>query len=274
MPNSTSAPNSIKDFAGKQGLVSIIMPTYNSSQFVADSIESVLAQTYENWELIITDDCSTDGTIEILKKYARRDSRIILQSNETNCGAGVSRNKSIATAHGQYISFCDSDDRWMPKKLEMQLEFMQKNNVALCFAPYFTCDENNKELGFIPAPKRVGLFGTMCDDKIGFLTCTYDTHLMGKHFMPIMRRRQDYAYVLMLLRVCRYAYSVPQPLAYYRLHSANLSGKKINLIKYNAQTYTEVFGWSKIASYLFLFFFFLPCYFVKRIKNTIINKTR
>ncbi len=261
-------------YSGQDGLVSVIMPTFNSARFVAESIESILAQTYTQWELIVTDDCSTDGTIDILQRYASRDSRIVLQRLNENSGAGVARNTSIRSARGRYIAFCDSDDRWTADKLATQLKFMQANDVAMCFAPYYTCDESGETTGYVPAPKRVTLFSTMCDDKIGFLTCIFDANKIGKHFMPIMRRRQDYAYVLQLLRICREAHSVPTTLAFYRHHDDNLSGRKVRLLRYNALTYTTVFGWPLVLSYAFLFVFFLPCYFVKRLTNMFINKKR
>ncbi len=261
-------------YKGEKGLVSIIMPTWNSSKFVGESIESILSQTYDRWELIITDDFSGDDTLEILRGYAKRDPRIIIQTSERNGGAGVSRNRSIATARGQYIAFCDSDDRWVPEKLEKQLEFMKSKDVVLCFSPYYTCDERGQYLGYISAPARVSLFQMMSDNKMGFLTCIYDTDFFGKQPMPKQRKRQDYTLLLRLLKSSRYAYSVQEPLAHYRLHSANLSSNKISLLKYNAQTYTEVFGWRKAGSYLFLFTVFLPSYFMKRVKNILINVVR
>lgn len=261
-------------YHGKPGLVSVIMATWNSEEFVAESIDSILAQTYTNWELIITDDCSTDGTMDILNRYAASDSRIHILQNETNGGAGVSRNNSIASAQGQYIAFCDSDDRWVPKKLEKQLAFMNSHDVALCFAPYYTCDANSQYLGYVSAPQRVNLFQMMCDNKIGFLTCIYDTKVLGKHFMPKQRKRQDHAMLLNLLKECKSAYSVPEPLAHYRIHVGNISGKKISLLKYNAHTYTAVFGWPKALSYAFLFTFFLPTYFTKRVKNILLTIAR
>lgn len=267
-------PEDFKDYVGKEGLVSVIMPTYNSSNFVAESIDSILSQTYQNLELIISDDCSSDNTMEILEDYAKRDSRIIIQRNEKNGGAGVSRNNSIKRATGQYIAFCDSDDRWVPKKLETQIEYMKSQDIALCFSPYYTCDENSQYLGYISAPRRVNLFQMMCDNKMGFLTCIYDTKALGKRYMPKQRKRQDHALLLNLLKDCKFAYSIPTPLAHYRIHSGNMSANKISLLKYNAQTYTEVFGWNKALSYVFLFTFFLPTYFWKRIKNILLTIAR
>lgn len=262
------------DYQGEEGLVSVIMPTYNAARFVADSIESIIAQTYTNWELIITDDKSSDGTIEILRHYAARDSRIIVLENAVNSGAGFSRNASIAKARGQYIAFCDSDDRWMPAKLERQVQFMKEKDVKICFAPYYTCNELSEYLGYVPAPRHVNLFSTMCDDKIGFLTCIYDANQCGKHYMPLQRKRQDYAFLLNLMRTCPHAYSVQEPLGHYRLHQNNISGNKISLIKYNALAYRVVFDWPKSLSYVFLFTFFMPTYFWKRIKNILVNISR
>ena len=267
-------PEDFKGYKGKKGLVSVIMPTYNSEDFVVESIESILSQTYKDLELIICDDCSTDNTMVLLREYADRDSRVIILENESNGGPGVSRNNAIQRARGQYIAFCDSDDRWLPKKLERQIDFMSSQDIVLCFAPYYTCDENSHYLGYISAPRRVNLFEMMCDNKMGFLTCIYDTKTLGKHYMPHQRKRQDHALLLNLLKECKFAYSVPAPLAHYRIHDGNISANKISLLKYNAQTYTEVFGWSKPLSYAFLFTLFLPTYFWKRIKNILISIAR
>ncbi len=274
VPQKPVAPLDFAGYRGKEGLVSVIMSTYNSSRFVGESIESIMAQTYKNWELIITDDCSTDNSREILKAYAAKDPRIKVQFNETNGGAGVSRDMSIAKASGRYIAFCDSDDRWVADKLEKQLNYMKEKGISLCFAPYYTCDENSQYLGYVSAPLRVNIFDMMCDNKMGFLTCIYDTKTLGKHPMPKQRKRQDHALLLHLLKICHYAYSVPEPMAHYRLHPRNMSSNKIGLIKYNAHTYTEVFGWPKPLSYAFLFAFFMPTYFYKRVKNILINVAR
>lgn len=256
------------------GLVSVIMPTWNSKRFVGESIESILSQKYKNLELIITDDASTDGTPELLKEYAAKDNRIKLILNTQNRGAGYSRNCSIEATQGQYIAFCDSDDRWMPEKIEQQVRFMQKKKVALCFSPYYTCDSHNHYLGYVTAPRRISLFGLMCDNKIGFLTAMYDVSLVGKNFMPEQRKRQDHALLLLILKKCHYAYSIQEPLAHYRIHAGNMSGSKIGLLKYNAKTYNAVFNWPIPLCYTFLFCIFLPSYFWKRIKNIMVSISR
>lgn len=266
--------SSTDDYQGEEGLVSVIMPTWNSARFVSESIESVLNQNYSHLELIITDDASSDNTPDILREYAKRDDRVRIVLNKTNGGAGRSRNCSIQAARGQYIAFCDSDDRWDPTKLEKQINFMRTKDVALCFCPYYTCGEKNEYLGYVSAPRRVNLFQMMCDNKIGFLTAIYDTRILGKHLMPSQRKRQDHALLLTLLKKCKYAYSVGEPLAHYRLHAGNMSANKMGLLRYNAKTYNSVFGWPTPLCWIFLFTFFMPTYFWKRIKNLFINISR
>ncbi len=122
----------------KKELVSVIMPTYNASKYLADSIESILAQTYTNLELIITDDCSTDNTRIILEEYSRKDPRVKVEYLKKNCGPGIARNKSIERAQGRYIAFCDCDDRWFPEKLEKQIAHMTRKDCALCSSSYLS----------------------------------------------------------------------------------------------------------------------------------------
>jgi teichuronic acid biosynthesis glycosyltransferase TuaG len=123
-------------------LVSIITPCYNSAPFISQTIESVLAQTYQNWEMIIIDDCSTDTSYEIISGFARKDPRIKVYHLEQNGGAAMCRNKAIEISHGEYLAFLDSDDLWLPEKLEKQLTFMQKNNADFSFTEYEHILEN------------------------------------------------------------------------------------------------------------------------------------
>ena len=111
-------------------LVSIITPTYNSEKYISETIQSIQAQTHTNWELLITDDCSTDQTIKTVKRFQENDSRIRLYKLEKNQGAGIARNNSIIKATGRYIAFCDSDDQWKPAKLEKQVKFMKTHKLA------------------------------------------------------------------------------------------------------------------------------------------------
>lgn len=128
----------------KRELVSIITPTYNSEKFIAETIESVLAQTYSNWELLITDDFSEDNTKSIVEKYVLKDSRIKLQSLQSNAGSAVARNNSLNEAKGRYIAFLDSDDLWSPQKLEKQISFMQNYKVLFSYTSYYIVTEKKE----------------------------------------------------------------------------------------------------------------------------------
>lgn len=248
------------------GLVSIITPSYNSSKFIADTIEGILKQTYPNWELLITDDFSTDNSIEIINKYVQQDSRIKLLKLGKNSGAGVCRNKSIEAAKGRYIAFCDSDDVWMPHKLEKQLAFMEKMDCALTYSSYMQMDEVGNEKGIVVCMRKIDYASMKRDDGIGCLTAMYDTEKVGKMYMSSLRKRQDWGLWLEILAKCKVSYGLKEPLAYYRLRSDSISNKKTALIKHNINVYRKILKFSDLKSYLFFFFIFMPTYICKKIK--------
>lgn len=249
------------------------MSTYNSAKWVAESIDSVLAQTYQNIELLISDDHSSDAeTISILKTYAQRDGRVKVFFLDTNEGAGVARNNSIRHATGRYIAFCDSDDRWMPDKLEKQVAFMQQNGCCLCFSSYYVCTYDGEINGKVIAPKTLTFLQEKKDNKIGCLTAIYDTTHHGKIYMPTLRKRQDWALFLNILKECHTAYALQEPLAIYRKVPGSISSQKLKLIKYNVMVYKEVFGYSTIVAYLYLFIFFIPAYLKKKFDTWLNNR--
>lgn len=254
------------------GLVSIITPSYNSAEFIGATIEAIRKQTYPNWELLITDDCSTDNTLQIVERYAEGDSRIKLHVLATNSGAGIARNHSIERAQGRFIAFCDSDDRWYPEKLEKQLAFMKEKDCALSYTSYMTCDEQGKSIGIVVCRKRETMFSMMCDNGIGCLTAMYDAQKVGKIFMPSIRKRQDWGLWLKVLSKCRVAYGMKEPLAIYRLRNGSLSQKKSALIKYNLAFYKEVLGWSSAKAHLFFWAVFAPTYLTKKLGGKYINR--
>ena len=146
-----------------KSLVSIITPTYNCGRFIAETIRSVQAQTYTDWEMIIFDDCSTDGTDKIVEGYAKDDSRIRYYRNATNSGAAVTRNNALRAAAGRWIAFLDSDDLWTPDKLEKQIGFMQRVGCAFSYHEYVEIDEDSNELGIcVSGIDRVTKFGMYC----------------------------------------------------------------------------------------------------------------
>lgn len=255
-----------------KGLVSIITPSYNCSKFIRETIDSVLKQTYENWELLITDDCSTDDSRDVIGEYVAKDNRIKLFKLEKNGGAGVARNNSIREAKGQYFAFLDSDDRWMPHNLERKINFMQEKNCSVAYSSYLTCYEDGKMKGIVVCRSHETAFSTKCDDKMGALTFIYDMSKIGKLYMPEIRKRQDWCYKMLVMNIAKDAYGIKEPLGIYRLVGNSLSRDKKKLIKYNIEGYSVALGWSKFKSILFFFIFFMPSYLLKRLEHKFVNR--
>lgn len=254
------------------GVVSIITPTFNSAQFICETIESIMNQTYPYWELLITDDCSNDKTIDIIQKYIQQDSRIKLFKLDKNSGAGICRNNSIMMATGRFIAFCDSDDCWMPNKLEKQLSFMIEKNCTLSYTSYMTSNEKSNITGIVVCRKKITYKNMKHNDGIGCLTAIYDTARFGKIYLPTLRKRQDWGLWLKILKECKIAYGMKEPLAIYRIHQNSISSNKLSLIKYNIKVYQEVLQFSKLKSLYYFFFIFLPTYFIHKTIIHIINK--
>ena len=246
------------------GLVSIITSCYNAVDYIAQTIESVQAQTYPHWELLITDDCSTDGSCAVVEKYMMQNQRIKLFHMEQNSGAGAARNNSIKEAKGKYIAFCDSDDRWLPDKLEKQLRLMSEKKAACCHGAYYECDEEGNRIAIVHVNPVLTLSEEKHANQLGMLTGIYDTELVGKHFMPLIRKRQDWAMWLKILMRCKVAHAITEPVAEYRIRSNSISRKKFDLIKYNAAIYEEVFQYPRWLAMLYTLFINIPTYFVKR----------
>ncbi len=252
----------------REKLVSVIMPTYNAGKYLADSIESVLSQTHSNLELLITDDCSTDNTRDILESYSKKDKRVKVLYLDKNSGPGIARNKSIERANGRYIAFCDCDDRWFPDKLEKQIAHMTRKDCALCSSSYLICDEQNQVTGINISPKHITLGMLKRDNKIGCLTAIYDIERLGhKFYMPAIRKRQDWALFLNILKECQICFCLTEPLAYYRQRPQSVSSNKLSLVKYNVNVYETVFGYTWLKSYLYFFLRFLPTYTFKVLKR-------
>lgn len=245
------------------GLVSIITPSYNSECFIIETIESIKLQSYTNWELLITDDCSTDGTWNLLQEYAEKDNRIKTYRLDNNSGAGAARNNSIKHAKGRYIAFCDSDDQWKKAKLEKQLAFMQEKACSFSFSSYSIISEKGDLIGERIAPPEVNHKIMLKNNYIGCLTAMYDTQKLGKVYMPEIRRRQDWALWLSILKKTDKAFGVSESLALYRDRSGSISSNKLRLIKDNWIIYRNIEGYTIIKSsfYMFQFFYY---YIVKK----------
>lgn len=197
------------------GLVSIIMPSYNTAEFIAESIQSVLAQSYKDWDLVIVDDCSTDNTDEVVKPYLS-DKRIKYLKNEKNSGAAVSRNRALREAKGKWIAFLDSDDLWTPDKLSKQINFMEEHGYSFTYTNYVEIDKEGKRNGVtVTGPKRVTKTGMFNYCWLGCLTVMYDAEKVGLIQIADIKKNNDYA---MWLKVCKKAdcYLLDEELALYR----------------------------------------------------------
>lgn len=254
-------------------LISIITPVFNSEKFLETAITSVQNQTYTNWELIIIDDASTDGSFEIVKELSNEDSRIIYEKLLVNSGPAISRNCAIELAKGDYIAFLDSDDFWAPGKLEIQVEFMQKNNCDVSFTSYIQVDEQGNSLG-----KRVVAMSILPYERllrnnyIGNLTGMYRSKNIGKVFSPQIRKRQDWGVWLEAIkRSGKPALGIQLDLSYYRLRKGSVSTNKFGLLKHNFLFYKKYLGRSWLASiycmcrFLWEYFLIRPRY-IRNIK--------
>jgi len=225
----------------KKGLVSIITPTYNCGKFIAETIESIQAQTYTNWELIIVDDCSKDNTEEIVKVYMEKDARIKYHRLETNSGAAVARTTAMKLAEGEYMAFCDSDDLWMPDKLEKQLSFMKDTGHAFSCTAYEQIDEEGNSLNRIIKPKEKCDYNRLLlDCPVGNSTVMYNVEVMGKFEVPNIRKRNDDALWLQMLKKEKYIWGMPDVLMKYRIRKNSISSNKLKVIKYHWILYRDI----------------------------------
>lgn len=222
-------------------LVSVITPAYNAERFIRGTIESVQAQTYTNWEMLIVDDCSTDYTVEIVKEYIEKDSRIHLIELEQNSGSAIARNTAMDYAKGKYLAFLDSDDLWLPEKLSRQVTFMQENAIAFSFTKYVRMKEDGTVTTSVTeAPSTVEYEQLMKHCVIGCLTVMLDRERIGDARMVNIRTRQDYAFWLSLTRKGIIAYGLPEVLAKYRLVENSISSNKLKAAKKNWYVYHHI----------------------------------
>lgn len=209
------------------GLVSIIMPTWACARFISESIKSVLAQTYQNWELLIQDDCSTDGTALVVEPFVHADNRIKYACNPENSGAAITRNNALRRANGRWIAFLDSDDVWLPEKLEKQLTFMVENKAAFAYHEYTEMTEEGQDLGvYVSGLKKVGEWQMYACCWPGCLAVMYDAEKVGLIQIKDVRKNNDTA---MWLKVVKKSpcYLLKENLARYRRRKQSITPKPI-----------------------------------------------
>lgn len=234
-------------------LVSIIMPSYNTANYIAASIQSVLDQTYQNWELIIVDDCSTDDTDAVVAPFLT-NARIRYLKNEQNSGAAISRNRALREAKGRWIAFLDSDDLWEPQKLEKQLTFMQEHDYHFSYTNYIEIDENSAPNGrSVTGPKKITKSGMYNFCWPGCLTVMYDAEAVGLIQIADIRKNNDYA---MWLKVCKKAdcYLLQSTLARYRRRSGSISRQSyLKLIRWHYKLFREAENRNPVCSAILTF---------------------
>lgn len=214
--------------------VSIITPSWNCEKYVSETIRSVQAQTYKNWEMLITDDCSTDESVKIIEEFAAKDSRIKLLHLKKNGGAAKARNNSLKHAEGRFVAYLDADDIWKPDKLEKQIAFMLKKKAGFSCTSYEVIDDSgrklNKEVRMMPKADYVGFLTNNLLQTVGIMV---DLSIVDRKYlvMPNLRRRQDAATWLQVLKAGYPCYGMPDILAEYRRAENSLSSNKLKAVK-------------------------------------------
>lgn len=223
--------------------VTVVTPTWNSAKYIRKTIESVQAQTYQNWEMIIVDDCSTDNTVEIVNQLAAYDTRIKLYCLSKNQGAALARNRAIEEATGRYIAFLDADDIWKPKKIERQIQFMQNNNYAFSCTSYeIINNEGTKINKIIHMPAKVNYKKYLAYNILQTIGIMIDTKIIGKQIisMPNVRISEDAATWLKILKKYDYCYGLDENLAEYRRRKGSLSSNKFVSVLYAWNLYRNI----------------------------------
>ncbi|TJZ77290.1 glycosyltransferase family 2 protein [Chitiniphilus eburneus] len=238
-------------------LVSIVMPAYNAGPYIDQAIESVRAQTWGDWELLVVDDGSTDDTVERVQHHAEADARVRLLRSGGQTGPARARNLAIAASKGRYIAFLDSDDAWLPAKLARQVTAMRERGVLLCYTSYYKMDRDGTRGDMAVLARPWVDYGLLLKSNfIGCLTAIYDAEALGRVPMPDIRKRQDLALWLLLTQriatefgPCRdKVLGLPEPLALYREHAGTVSADKKNAAAWQWKLYREVVGLSPVAA--------------------------
>jgi len=239
-------------------MISIITPMYNSEKFILDMIKSVQVQTYQNWEMIVVDDCSQDGGPNIVKKISKTDDRIKLISQKKNSGPSHVRNIAIGLAKGRYLAFLDSDDLWHEEKLNKKLKFMKKNHYAFTYTGFEKINEAGEVIGTgFPYKKEVCYYDLLKSNHIGCLTAMLDLQLIGeKLYMPnIKGGREDHGFWLDILKRIEKAYCLKEVLGQYRIRAKSMTINKTANVKYQWELYRKIEKLNMMKSLYYMTFY-------------------
>ncbi|SEI54019.1 teichuronic acid biosynthesis glycosyltransferase TuaG [Alkalibacterium gilvum] len=224
-----------------QTLVTIITPVFDAEKHLNETIKSVLDQTYENFEYLLVDDCSNDDSQNIVKQYSEKDSRVKLIRLSKNSGAAVARNKGLEQAKGSFIAFLDSDDIWYPEKLSKQIDFMHENDYGFTYTKFELINEDGslkKEASNLP--QKLNYYSLLKNTAIACSTVMINKKKIGDFRMPLVRKGQDTATWLKILRDYEYAFLLNETLNQYRAVEGSLSSNKIQALKRTWNTYRNL----------------------------------
>lgn len=241
-------------------MVSIITPVYNREEFIVECVQSILNQSFKDWELILVDDCSQDSSKTYINNFVKSDSRIKSYFFKENVGAGVARNKGIEISNNRFIAFLDSDDYWHKDKLKLQVNYMIKNNIEFSYTNSYQLDKYDNATKVLLPPKTVNSFSLIFNNYIKTPTAIYDTKRIGKIYMPNYRKRQDWGLWFNILNKTNEAYCLPIPLAYFRTSNDSLSNNKLLLLKENFNFYRNFLNKNAVVSF-FMMVIFLVVHF-------------
>ena len=233
--------------------VSIIVPMYNAEKFIGKTIESVLAQTYQNWEMLIMNDVSTDNSLAIVSVYAKKDERIKIVNTEKNVGVVKGRNFLIDLASGKYIAFLDADDYWHNKKLEKQIKFIKEKNASISCTEYTRVKENEEKINDVIIKEEISYNDMLKNNYLGCLTVIYDAEKIGKRYFKELEKNEDYVLWLEIVKDVNTIYGLKENLAYYRVLDNSRSSNKVKTAKVRWEIYRKIEKLSLLKSiYYFL----------------------
>ena len=243
--------------------VSIITPAYNAEKYLSETIESVLQQTFLDWEMIIIDDCSEDNTFKIATDYSKKDSRIKVIKNDVNSGVAATRNHGLEIASGDFVAFLDSDDMWFPEKLEKQLFFMEENEYVLTYTKYQNYITETKQKGkVIREKKKMTARKILGNTAIGCLTVMVNRKMVGEFYMPLLKHTEDNCTWHEILSRGYVAFGLQEVLSLYRISDNSMTSKKTSAAKQQWETYRVYYKFS---------FFKSLYYFTKYAFNAVIK---
>ena len=220
--------------------VSIIVPMYNAEKFIGKTIESVLSQTYENWEMLIMNDVSTDNSLAVVNEYVKKDDRIKVVNTEKNMGVVKGRNHLIDLANGKYIAFLDADDYWHSQKLEKQIQFMKEKKAGISCTEYTRVKENGEKINEVVIKSEISYTDMLKNNYLGCLTVMYDIEKVGKRYFKELEKNEDYVLWLEIVKDVKKIFGLKENLAYYRVLDNSRSSNKAKTAKVRWEIYRKV----------------------------------